>query len=173
MFNRSIHDVEIIRWPEESARRELCRNSGRLRLLIVATGTTPPMCTDPREDWVRVPAPREDLSLRARALLARAGSHQIPQVNMDGVLTFRSQSVALSRGEAAVMEVLIRNFGLLVAREALCDELAGGDQLSSRNSLDLHIMRLRRRITPLGLVIRTAWGRGYIVESADPESGTN
>ena len=37
---------------------------------------------------------------------------------------------------------------------------------SSCNALDLHIMRLRRRIAPLGLSIRTVWRLGYLIEAA-------
>ncbi|MEU4690721.1 helix-turn-helix domain-containing protein [Actinoplanes sp. NPDC023714] len=156
--------VEIIRWPEESARRERCRTRGVLRLLVIAPGSQPPVCTDPREDWVRVPAPREDVRLRAAGLRARAGAHQIPQLNNDGVLSFRSHSTALSPSEASLLKILVLRFGHLVARETLTTGLADDGQLCSRNSLDLHIMRIRRRIAPLGLAIRTAWGRGYIME---------
>jgi DNA-binding response OmpR family regulator len=169
MFNRNSQDVEVIRWPEESARRERCKDSGKLRLLVVCAGTPPPLCTDPREDWVRVPAPKEDLQTRAATLRAKAGAHQIPQIDLDGVLNFRGQSVALSRGEATLLESLIDRFGLLVARESLNGKIASGEPAtSSRNSLDLHIMRIRRRISPLGLAIRTAWGRGYIMEIDEP-----
>ena len=51
------------------------------------------------------------------------------------------------------------------AREELRAQVSAGDQPASRNALDLHIKRLRRRIQPLGLSIRTAWGRGYILEA--------
>lgn len=146
-------------------RRERCRSLGRLRLLVIAAGSKPPICNDPREDWVRVPAPKEDVRLRAETLQAKAGVHQIPQLNMDGVLSFRGQSVALSPREATLVGILLRLFGSLVARETLAEKMTEGDQPCSRNSIDLNMMRIRRRIAPLGLAVRTAWGRGYILEN--------
>ena len=46
------------------------------------------------------------------------------------------------------------------SREALlvCLPTKEGD---TSNALHLHIMRLRRRIAPLGLVIKTLWNQGY------------
>ena len=35
-----------------------------------------------------------------------------------------------------------------------------------RNVLDVHVLRLRRRLAPLGLAIRTVRSRGYMLEQA-------
>lgn len=35
-----------------------------------------------------------------------------------------------------------------------------------RNALDVHVLRLRRRIAPVGLAIRTVRSRGYLLEIA-------
>lgn len=37
-------------------------------------------------------------------------------------------------------------------------------QAPGRNALDVHILRLRRRLLPLGLAIRTVRSRGYLLE---------
>ncbi|HEX2272971.1 MAG TPA: helix-turn-helix domain-containing protein, partial [Acidimicrobiales bacterium] len=37
-------------------------------------------------------------------------------------------------------------------------------QAPGRNALDVHILRLRRRLRPLGLAIRTVRSRGYLLE---------
>ncbi|MEJ7719654.1 MAG: helix-turn-helix domain-containing protein [Ilumatobacteraceae bacterium] len=42
----------------------------------------------------------------------------------------------------------------------------------NRNALDVHVLRLRRRITPTGLAIRTVRGRGYLLERAVPATRT-
>ena len=34
----------------------------------------------------------------------------------------------------------------------------------TRNALDVHILRLRRRIAPLGLEVRTVRSRGYLLQ---------
>jgi DNA-binding response OmpR family regulator len=35
-----------------------------------------------------------------------------------------------------------------------------------RNALDVHVLRLRRRLHPVGLAIRTVRSRGYLMELA-------
>jgi DNA-binding winged helix-turn-helix (wHTH) protein len=41
-----------------------------------------------------------------------------------------------------------------------------------RNVLDVHVLRLRRRLAPLGLAIRTVRSRGYMLERADVPDGS-
>ncbi len=43
--------------------------------------------------------------------------------------------------------------------------VAGG--APTRNALDVHVLRLRRRIAPLGLEVRTVRSRGYLLQSRD------
>jgi len=38
----------------------------------------------------------------------------------------------------------------------------------TRNALDVHILRLRRRIAPLGLEVRTVRSRGYLLQITTP-----
>ena len=38
------------------------------------------------------------------------------------------------------------------------------------NVVRVHMMRLRKRILPLGLVVRTVHGRGYLLERDDASS---
>jgi DNA-binding winged helix-turn-helix (wHTH) protein len=106
-------------------------------------------------------------------LQARADVYRTPRIDADGVLQFGFGSVTVSPTETDLLRMLVDNFGVLVAREALRACLPAGCN-SGRNALDLHIMRLRRRIRPLGLCIRTAWGRGYMLHvdaSATAPSG--
>ena len=37
----------------------------------------------------------------------------------------------------------------------------------TRNALDVHVLRLRRRIAPVGLEIRTVRSRGYLMQSRE------
>ncbi|MCP2257823.1 Transcriptional regulatory protein, C terminal [Streptoalloteichus tenebrarius] len=157
-------EVQLLRWPFDSARRERFRELGVLRLLVVEAGSAAPICSDVREDWVRAPVPREDLLARMAALRAKARAHRTPRLDPSGVLGVGERSISVSPAEAQLLELLVLRFGALVPREALRARLSDGDRTATRNALDLHIKRLRRRIAPLGLVICTAWGRGYLLE---------
>lgn len=160
-------DVKLVRWPAESARRERYRSLGILRLLVVEGGVQAPVSPDVREDWVRAPVADDDLRARIASLRAKADAHRLPQVDPNGVLRYAGRSITVSRTETDLLESLVRQFGVLVPRELLRECLPDRPGGASRNALDLHIMRVRRRIRPLGLVIRTVWGRGYLLEAAD------
>lgn len=158
-------DVKVLRWPKEQGKRELYRDLGWYRLLVVDPGAPAPVCTDEREDWIRAPIAKEDFEARMAALRARANNSG-PHLDDNRVLHFANRAVPLSPAEAELLGVLIRNFGSLVERSRL-EERTTAEGPRSRNTLDLRIMRLRRRIAPLGLVVRTDRGRGYVLDRAE------
>jgi len=161
-------EVKLVRWPAESARRDRYRSLGVMRLLVVEAGVCPPVCTDALEDWVRAPIRQDDLQARIAALRARFEADRRPTVDPHGVVRYGGRSATLSPTGTDLLERLARDFGELVDRDELLRHcLPDRDRTVSRNALDLHIMRVRRRIKPLGLTIRTVWGRGYLLEQAN------
>jgi DNA-binding response OmpR family regulator len=152
--------VAILRWPEEAGSIDRLRAAGTPRLLLVGPGAPAPVGTDCAEDWVRLPAADSDVRVRTLALAARAARHSPhPQVKGDGRLAFRGRWVAVSQTEEGIARLLAEHFGDVVDGEAL----AGGLGLSD-NAVRVQMMRLRKRIRPLGLVVRTVRGRGYVLE---------
>lgn len=168
-------EVKLVRWPAESVRRDRYRALGVLRLLVIEGGVPAPVSSDVREDWVRAPVSDEDLKARVASLRAKAEAHRLPHVDPNGVLRYAGRSITVSRTETDLLECLVRQFGVLVPRETLRECLPDRPGGASRNALDLHIMRVRRRIRPLGLVVRTVWGRGYLLEATEqaPERSSN
>jgi len=157
-------EVEILRWPEEAARLDALRSACRPRLLLLAPDVAPPDAADCCEDWVRLPASDADIGARAAGVAARAAAHSsVPELRGDGRVRYRDHWVPLSRIEEALLVTLAERFGSLVAT----DDLRGDDRHPlSAKTLRVHVMRLRRRIEPIGLVIRTVHGRGYVLEAA-------
>lgn len=156
-------EVKLIRWPAEHDKRERFRKLGVLRLLVVEGGADAPICADLREDWIRAPITHSDLMARMAMLRARTLEHCFPWVDRGGIIRCGPRSIAVSPTEAELLELLTVNFGTVVPRESLQDQLSIEAGAASRNALDLHIMRIRRRIAAMGLVIETAWGRGYVL----------
>lgn len=159
-------DVKLLRWPAESAKRRQYMEEGILRLLIVEGGGPAPICSDAREDWARAPISNADLRARVTALRAKSYPYTVPTVDPSGALKYRDRVVPVSPVETALLDSLTGSFQALVCREELLGRLGERQACISRNALDLHIMRIRRRIEPLGLVLQTAWGRGYILAPA-------
>lgn len=160
-------DVALVRWPSESERLASLRKLGVPRLLVLDRDAPPPASLDVLEDWVRQPISEADLRARIDTLASRAGSASStpPEIDADGVMRFRSHWVSLPSVEARIATAMASRFGSVVRREVLTD--AGWpDDPPSRNALDVHVLRLRRRIEPLELVIRTVRSRGYLLEGA-------
>lgn len=149
------------------------RESGSARLVLVDDRAAPPMSTDVLEDWVRLPVGDDDLRHRMLVLAerARASDEELPDLDENGLLRFNGTWVSLPPVEHRLMAALIDRFKAVVSREAL-SRAGWPDNVPDRNVLDVHIVRLRRRLTPVGLVIRTVRSRGYLLEDATVTAGT-
>jgi DNA-binding response OmpR family regulator len=158
-------DVSMLRWPQERREREELARLGRARLLLVDVDSAPPVAADPLEDWVRVPA--GDLDVRARLEGLRLRLEQtlelVPELDEDGVIRFGERWAPLPPVEARLTSALVRKFGAVVSRDDL--SVAGWPEgAPGRNALDVHVLRLRRRLQPVRLAIRTVRSRGYLLE---------
>lgn len=168
-FVRTVRLVEVafLRWPEDSDRRSALVEERRPRLLLLDRGARPPEPTDCFEDWVVMPVEEDELANRTRALTARVARHQAvePAVDDAGVLRFGDRLLVLPPVEARLAAALAARFGIVVRRDALAD--AGWpDGPPGRNALDVHLVRLRRRLAGVGLALRTVRSRGYLLEAA-------
>jgi hypothetical protein len=159
-------DVEILRWPDESDYVERLRIEGVPRLLLLDGDTAPPPPTDCLEDWVRLPAAETDIAARTSALRRGVERHGArPTLDGDGILRFRERWVGLSPVERSLAGALIERLGAVVGREPLAQRAWPGG-LPTRNALDVHMLRLRRRVQTLGLEVRTVRSRGYVLQPA-------
>ena len=167
----------MLRWPEEESRRTRISQAGEPRLLLVPDGEDPPPVADCLEDWIRVPAAEEEVKARVDALAVRSLAHHVNGQNGDsaapdvpvlddfGVLRVNGSWVALPPLEARLAEALLERLGAVTSRELLI-RAGWPSGAPGRNALDVHVLRLRRRLTPVGLVIRTVRSRGYLMEAA-------
>jgi DNA-binding response OmpR family regulator len=163
-------EVELVRWPADARRLAGLREAGRPRLLVIATGADPPPVTDPLEDWVREPPDPRDVRLRRATLAARAAGRdgqadERPDLDDDGVLRYRGRWVALPPVDARLVGALLHRYGAVVHRDVLAEACWPG-RGADRSLLDTHVLRLRRRIGPLGLAVRTVRMRGYLLQDA-------
>ena len=168
----------MLRWPEEESRRTRISQAGEPRLLLVPDGEDPPTVGDCLEDWIRVPAAENEVKARVDALAVRSQAHHSasepngdlaapagPVLDDFGVLRVNGSWVALPPLEARLAEALLERLGAVTSRELLI-RAGWPSGAPGRNALDVHVLRLRRRLTPVGLAIRTVRSRGYLMESA-------
>lgn len=165
----------MLRWPEEEGRRLRISEAGEPRLLLVSDGEEPPPVSDCLEDWIRVPAAENEVKARVDALAVRSQAHTTngynghvstgPVLDDFGVLRLNGSWVALPPLEARLAEALLERLGAVTSRDLLI-RAGWPTGAPGRNALDVHVLRLRRRLTPVGLVIRTVRSRGYLMERA-------
>jgi len=164
-------DVALVRWPAETDRRTRLIDEAVPRLMLLEDGASPPDPVDVLEDWVRVPASETEVSFRLAGLVSRARlvADVDPILDQDGVLRCGDRWVSLPPVEARLTASLIERFGAVVGRDLLA-RAGWPEGAPGRNALDVHVLRLRRRLVPVGLVIRTVRSRGYLLEAGQSDA---
>ncbi|MEO6318439.1 MAG: helix-turn-helix domain-containing protein [Acidimicrobiales bacterium] len=155
-----------MRWPAEEGQRSDLQRASHPRLLLLEDGVPPPVVrSDELEDWIRLPAAEVDIQARVDGLRRRveARAHPMPALDDDGVLRLADDWVSLPPVEARLTAALLDRYGAVVSREAL-GRAGWPTGAPGRNALDVHMLRLRRRLSPLALAIRTVRSRGYLLE---------
>jgi DNA-binding response OmpR family regulator len=166
---RADHEVALVHWPLESALRDQLAAAGRPRLLLVEVGATPPFGFDALEDWIRMPARPDDLDARCRALRRRSLARTPIYLDGDGLLHRGRAWVALPPVELRLFGELYAAQGKVVSRSRLLRALRPSLSEDDVRALDSSMLRVRRRVRPLGAVVRTVPRAGFLLELTDPE----
>lgn len=124
------------------------------------------------DDYMVKPFDVDELEARVRMLLRRHAGLKATTVSF-GPVTFDLNSRSFSAGglpielparEVGLLETLFLRAGRVVSKQAIIQSLAGFDDDLSANAIEQYVSRLRRRLAPLGLTVRTARGIGYYLE---------
>jgi len=128
------------------------------------------------DDYLTKPFALEELKARIRALLRRSSPEQEGSLRVDNLeLNPRTRQVArgnraleLTRTEFALLELLMRNAGTVLSREAIQERVWGFDESYGSNTLDVYVGYLRRKTEADGeaRLIHTVRGVGFVLRSA-------
>jgi hypothetical protein len=154
--------VAVLQWPERQADVEDLARRGIPRLLLVAPKSAAPLCTDPLEDWARLPVDGADLRARLLTLAERQRARTPPTVDEHGVLRQDGTLVLLPPYEQRLAAVLIESFGRVVPT-AVIEQRLWNEFDPSRLALRVYASRLRKRVAPLGLTISCVVSVGYVM----------
>jgi DNA-binding response OmpR family regulator len=73
--------------------------------------------------------------------------------------------VDLPASELALLETLAVRVGRVVSKQIIAERLGGGTNPPSDTAIEVCVHRLRRRLGPYGLKVRTLRGFGYLLEA--------
>lgn len=127
------------------------------------------------DDYVTKPVPIEELDARIRAVLRRSASAAtnrmlIENLALDaaaGIVTVDGAPAGFTPREAALLILLARHLGTVVARNAVIDAVFV-DKAPSVAALEVLVHRLRRRLDEAGarVALHTIKGIGYMLARA-------
>ncbi|WP_150047457.1 response regulator [Methylomonas rhizoryzae] len=126
------------------------------------------------DDYMTKPFELRELEARIRALLRRSlggYGHDIGygrlrldtrnlQLSVDGL------PMLLPPREYGVLEALLLNAGHVVSKDSIAQRLADRAEELADNAIEVYVHRLRKRLVPLGIGIRTVRGLGYLLEQS-------
>jgi len=127
------------------------------------------------DDYMTKPFDLPEFEARVRALIRRGhynggGSMTHGRLRFDSAarrLFHADQPVELSVRELAVIELLLARQGRVVSKEQIIDQLFGwGDDVGS-NAIEVYVHRVRKKLEPFGIDIRTVRGMGYLLDKVD------
>lgn len=126
------------------------------------------------DDYMCKPFAPAELVARLRALVRRhenrrAGVLALAALRFDvqGMrAAIGAQALSLSARESSVLQYLMTRAGQVVSREQLMALVPGWAGATSDNALELLLSRLRAKIEPAGVRLRTVRGLGYLLEAA-------
>lgn len=127
------------------------------------------------DDYLIKPFDIGEFEARVRSLLRRQAGLKTSTVSFGALvldLTTRSftasdQPLDLPARERDLLELLIVKAGRVVTRDAIVQSLTSLDDDLSANAIEQYTSRLRKRLSPHALTVRTARGLGYFLDRAD------
>ncbi|HET8832886.1 MAG TPA: response regulator transcription factor [Casimicrobiaceae bacterium] len=127
------------------------------------------------DDYMTKPFDLPEFEARVRALIRRGRfnanqdmTHGRLRLDVAARRLFHDDvPIDLSARELALTELLLARQGRVVSKEQIIDQLFGfGDEVGS-NAIEVCVHRVRRKLEPYGVEIRTVRGMGYLLDRVD------
>jgi two-component system OmpR family response regulator len=157
--------------------RRLRRQKSRIPVLVLTARDTLQQRVDGlnvgADDYLGKPFALAELEARAGALLRRgvggAGAvlhhGKLALDTVGRMATLDGEPLDLPRRELCLLELLLLRCGQVVGKQTLLDKLFSFDEEVGQNAVELYVHRLRKKLQPAGVRLRTVRGLGYLLEN--------
>lgn len=133
------------------------------------------------DDYMPKPFAAPELAARVRALIRRSQARGGPRVEHGPLVLdtaarrafLAGEPLELAAREWAVLEVLLANVERIVSKERIIQAVAGWGEELSPNAIEVYVSRLRAKLEPAGVRIRTVRGFGYMLQEYATPPATN
>lgn len=126
------------------------------------------------DDFILKPYNAQVLIARIQKILKRTYEAQVNSVLIHKGLTinllkatasYGDKEVDLTKNELGILRLLVVNKGNVIPRDAIIDELWQSDEFIDENTLNVNIVRLRKKLSEIGApdYLETKRGLGYKV----------
>jgi two-component system OmpR family response regulator len=124
------------------------------------------------DDYIVKPVALKELEARVRVLLRRGQTAAQLKLNfghlqldiMGKRVYLNGEAQDFSSREFKVLEILVTRADRIVSKEQLQQSLFGWEEGATLNAVEKSISRLRAKLLPYGIGIRTIRGLGYMME---------
>jgi two-component system OmpR family response regulator len=129
------------------------------------------------DDYMAKPFAMPELAARVRALVRRSQAQTGPKI-VHGPLVLDTlarramlggEPLDLAAREWAVLEVLLARIEKIVSKESIIQAVASWGEELTPNAIEVYVSRLRAKLEPAGVRIRTVRGFGYMLEDFQEE----
>ena len=127
------------------------------------------------DDYITKPFSPRELLARIQAHVKRLGKREADGLDAGKVhislrrreITVNKEVLTCTKKEFDLWEYLVRNQGIVLSRDQILNDIWGFDYDGDTRIVDVHIFKLRSKLSKADVTIRSSRGVGYILEVND------